>query len=86
MTFDIKTEWTCPSINEVFLLTEDNMPRMKVKCVEGKVGEEYCTKCVWWDRCEKCDSIISAGPFPCEASQRPDGKYVYYIVEEVFNG
>lgn len=82
MTFDIKTEWTCPSINEVFLLTEDNMPKMKVKCVEGKGDEEECTKCIWWDICRKC--VSSAGPFPCEASQRPDKKYVYYIKLEEF--
>lgn len=84
MTFDIKTEWTCPSVNEVFLLTENNVPKMKVKCVEGKGGEEECTKCIWWDTCRKCD--LCAGPFPCEANQRPDGKYVYYIKQEVFNG
>ena len=84
MTFDIKYEWTCPSINEVFLLTEDNMPTMKVKCVEGKGDEEECVKCLWWDICK--ESVFSAGPFPCDASQRPDGKYVYYIKQEVFNG
>lgn len=44
MTYDIKTEWTCPSINEVFLLTEDNVPKMKVKCVEGTGGEEECSQ------------------------------------------
>lgn len=81
MTFDIKTEWACPSVNEEFLLTEDNVPKMKVKCVEGKGDEEECAKCVWWDTCERCD--FSAAPFPCEASQRPDGKHVYFVkVEE----
>ena len=84
MTLDIKTEWTCPSVNEVFLLTEDNVPKMSVKCVEGKGGEEECAKCVWCDICGKCD--YCAAPFPCEASQRPDGKYVYYVKQEVFNG
>ena len=81
MTFDIKTEWTIPSINEVFLLTEDNVPKIKVKCVEGKGSEEECAKCVWCDTCRKCD--FNAGPFPCEANERPDGKHVYFVkVEE----
>lgn len=84
MTFDIKTEWTCPSVNEVFLITDNGIPVMKVKCVEGKGGKEECAKCVWYDTCSKCD--LCAGPFPCEASQRPDGKYVYYVKQEVFNG
>jgi len=82
MTYDIKTEWTCPSINEVFLLTEDNVPKMKVKCVEGTGGEEECTKCIWWDICRKC--VSSAGAFPCHPNQRPDKKYVYYIKLEEF--
>ena len=82
MTFDIKTECTCPSVNEVFMLTEDNVPKMKVKCVEGKGGVEECTKCMWGDTCRKCD--LCAGPFPCHPNQRPDGKYVYYIKLEEF--
>ena len=81
MTFDIKTEWTSPSINEAFLITDNGTPIMKVKCVEGKGGNEECAKCVWYDTCSKYD--LCAGPFPCEASQRPDGKYVYFAkVEE----
>lgn len=81
MTFDIKTEWACPSVNEVFLLTEDNVPKMKVKCVEGKGDNEECAKCVWCDTCGKYDSC--SGPFPCDSDQRPDGKYVYFAkVEE----
>lgn len=86
MTFDIKTEWTCPSINEAFLITDNGTPIMKVKCVEGKGGnaEKECRECVWWDTCSKCD--MAAGPFPCHPNQRPDGKYVYYVKQEVING
>ena len=58
MTFDIKTEWTCPSVNEVFLITDNGTPVMKVKCVEGKGGKEECAKCVWYDTCSKCAYVL----------------------------
>lgn len=81
MTYDTKHEWVCPDIDEVFLITDNSIPIMKVKCVEGTDGEEECIKCLWWGICKKCD--ICAGPFPCDANQRPDGKYVYFVkVEE----
>lgn len=82
MTYDTKYEWVCPGIDEVFLITDNNIPKMRVKCVEGTGSEVDCVKCLWWDICKKCD--FSAGPFPCNAGQRPDGEYVYFVkVEEI---
>ena len=82
MTYDTRYEWVCPGIDEVFLITHNNIPKLKVKCVEGTGGVEECSKCLWWDICKECDTC--AGPFPCEASQRPDKKYVYYVkLEEI---
>ena len=79
MIYDIKNEWMVPVVNEVVLITDDNMPLIKLQCLEGPGGSEGCKLC-YFSLNDTCDYErgINCSPFVCLAEQRPDNKDVYF--------
>lgn len=81
MIYDIKHEWMVPVVNEVILITDDNMPLIKLQCLEGPGGSEGCKLC-YFSLTNTCD-CENCSPFVCLAEQRPDNKHVYFKIIKI---
>ena len=78
MTYDRINEWTIVEIGEKLKIQDgpNDNDTVTVKCVESEEGDTACKKCYFNYICEECD--FNDTHLVCDASQRPDKKYVIF--------